>query len=266
MRFALVAIASIAWSLTVLRWSISRARSPWRKRVVIVSMVAGLLAIISVAADLRSIWLRWHAPSSNVAIGITDMGQWWQLSYRRGTRAFITANEIHVPAGALVVLTWKGPRFAAWSARDFLPHGDGSFYFVADSTGVDDVAIVSLWPPSMRHLRIIADAPAAFDRWFDNEASPAKPDDRGSRIFTSAGCTYCHVVRGISESPWKIAPELTHFGSRHTIAGTGLPNERGFLTGWVVNSRALKSGSEMPRNAVDPVVLRQLVAYLESLR
>ena len=265
MRFALVAIASIAWSLAVLRWVFSRPRSPWRERVVAISMVAGFVALISVAGDFRSIWLRWRAPQSNVAIGITDMGEWWRLTYRRGARTFTTANEIHVPAGALVVLTWSDPRFAAWGAHDFLPHGDGSFYFVAEKPGTDKVAIARLWPPSMRHLRIIADAPGAFDRWFDNEASPARPDER-ARIFTNSGCGYCHVVRGVSESPSTIAPELTHFGSRRTIAATGLPNQRGFLFGWVVNSRALKSGSEMPRNAVDPIVLRQLVAYLESLR
>src|SRR5438874_10726464 len=84
--FALVAIASIAWSLTVLRWSISRRHSLWRKRVVAVSVAAGVAAAVSIAADLRSIWLRWRAPHSNVAIVIKDMGQWWHLSYRRGTK------------------------------------------------------------------------------------------------------------------------------------------------------------------------------------
>ena len=267
MRFLLVAIASIAWSLTILRWSFARARSPWRDRVIVVSLVAGLMAIASIAGDLRSLWLRWRAPRSNVIIDIDDMGQWWHLTYRRGTRAFITANEIHVPAGALVSITWKSPRFVAWSAHDFLPHDhDGCFFFVAESTGIDDAVVLSLWPPSRRRLRIIADSPPLFERWFDNEMAPAKSDDVGSRVFASAGCTYCHVVRGVSESPWKVAPELTHFGSRRTIASINLPNRQGFLSGWVVNSRALKSSSEMPRNAVDPVVLRQLVAYLESLQ
>ena len=266
MRFALVAIASITWSLTVLRWSFSRAGSPWRKRTVIVSIVAGVAALASIAGDARSIWLLRHAPDSNVAIGITDMGDWWRISYRRGARACITANEIHVPAGATVLLTWNAPPFAAWSSRNVLPHGDGTFCFVAGSAGVDDVSILRLWPPSRRHLRVVADAPAAFDRWFDNEVAPAKADDSGSRAFVSAGCAYCHVVRGVSESPWKIAPELTHFGSRRTIASTNLPNEKGFLAGWIVNSKALKSRSAMPRNAVDPIVLRELVAYLESLR
>jgi hypothetical protein len=32
MRFTLLAIAGIAWCLTVLRWSISRKRSPWARR------------------------------------------------------------------------------------------------------------------------------------------------------------------------------------------------------------------------------------------
>ena len=54
--------------------------------------------------------------------------------------------------------------------------------------------------------------------------------------------------------------------SRRTIAAIDLPNEHGYLSGWIVNSRALKHGSEMPENNVDAAVLHQLVSYLESLR
>src|SRR5712691_6494689 len=135
MRFGLLAIASIAWSLTVLRWSVARKHSPWRKRAIVVSIIAGLAAIVSFEADLRSLWLRYRAPRSNVAIVITDMGQWWQISYRRGMQSFITANEVHVPAGALVVMAWKGPAPVIWRSHDFLAVGSDRFFFVAETAG-----------------------------------------------------------------------------------------------------------------------------------
>jgi len=127
------------------------------------------------------------------------------------------------------------------------------------------VLLIRLWPPMWRHVRVVADPPGAFDRWFANELrSAARIAD--SELFVSSGCAYCHVIRNVAENPSTIAPDLTHFGARRTIAATDLPNRRGFLSGWIVNSHALNHGSEMPPNRLDPVVLHRLVSYLESLR
>ena len=109
----------------------------------------------------------------------------------------------------------------------------------------------------------MAEPPAQFEAWLRNEARPARA---GSPLFIDAGCAYCHVVRGVAASPSKIAPELTHFAARATIAAIDLPNRRGNLAGWIVHSRAIKHSSEMPQNRLDPAVLHALVAYLESLR
>jgi len=264
MTFALLGVAALIWSLTVLRWSISRRDSPWGGRAMVVSIVAGVIAAASVAADLRSIWLIARAPRSGVAITINDNGEWWQLAYRRGGQSFVTANEIHVPAGAVVAMEWNGPSTVVWRARDFLPHEMNHFAFIGERA--EDLTVLQLWPPTRRHLRIVVDPPAVFDAWFKTQTLPTRWSPQAVELFTSAGCAYCHVIRGVAESPWKIAPELTHFASRRTIAGTGLPNDRGSLSGWVVNSKALKYGSEMPENNVQPAVLHQLVTYLGSLR
>jgi len=258
MTFALLAVFAIAWSLTVLRWSIARRTSPWRRRAVVVSAVAGGLAIVSAAIDLRSIWLMSSAPRSGVTITLRDMGDWWQVLYQRDKRTFMTANEIHVPAGALVTMEWSGPAVVIWR----LPLELGHFAFVPKND--EDLDVLQLWPPMRRHLRIIADP--AFEQWFTAQALPAHFDPSAAELFTSSGCAYCHVVRGVVESPWKVGPDLTHFGSRQTIAMSGMPNRRGFLAGWIVHSNALKRWSEMPENAVRADVLTRLLNDLESRR
>jgi len=256
MTFALLAVFAVAWSLTVLRWSIARRTSPWRRRAVAVSAVAGALAIVSAAIDLRSIWMMSSAPRSRVTISLRDMGSWWQVSYLQDNRRFLTANEIHVPTGALVTMEWVGPPVILWR----LPMELGRFAFVPN--GNEDLVVLQLWPPMRRHLRIVADP--QFKRWFAEQEKPARFDPAAADMFNSAGCAYCHVIRGVAESPWRVAPDLTHFGSRQTIDATGMPNRRGFLAGWIVHSGALKRRSQMPENAVRADVLNHLLKDLES--
>jgi cytochrome c oxidase subunit 2 len=253
MRFTLLAIAGIAWSLTVLRWSISRKRSPWARRAMVVSAIAAIIAIVSMAADLRSIWVRSRAPRPDLTITVNDMGDWWQLEYRRRGISFVTANELHVPAGTVVGVIWSG----VFASREPA--------LVIDRKGHDELTAVAIWPPKLRHLAIVADDAAEFDRWFVREAQPAV-NRSGAPLFTNSGCSLCHVIRGVVAEPSMPAPDLTHFASRRTIATIDLPNKGADLSGWIVNSKALKHSSQMPENNVEAAVLRQLVSYLESLR
>lgn len=123
------------------------------------------------------------------------------------------------------------------------------------------VRIEGVRPPP-RQLHVVVDAPDAFDRWFQNQSAPAHRD---GFLFTSSGCNYCHVIRGVTPEPAMAAPDLTHFASRATIGGTALPNSPGNLAGWIANSHALKPGSGMPDNALAPADLHQLVSDLEAL-
>src|SRR5436189_92672 len=82
------------------------------------------------------------------------------------------------------------------------------------------------------------------EAWWRNEALPARViAGQGAALFTDAGCAYCHIIRGVAAAPSRFAPELTHFAARGTIVAMDLPNQRGNLDGWIVNSRAIKHGS-----------------------
>jgi cytochrome c oxidase subunit 2 len=78
-----------------------------------------------------------------------------------------------------------------------------------------------------------------------------------------------------------VGPNLTHVGTRNTIAAGLYPNEPRFLARWIKNARAMKPGVVMPtlgKNEFDPTTrtrltaglddqqVADLVAYLQSLR
>ena len=250
--FLFFAVAAVGWALVTIRWTFSPRRA---KSVVVMSAVVLGAAVASLALDVRAIGLASAAPRSKLAIHVIPHGDWWQLDYERDGVAFTTANELHVPAQTAVMLTYA-PRPAPSIA-------DG----VCVPLAVDRYALVARRSTTCRlgrrSVRVIADPPAAFDAWLRNEARPACA---ASPLFTDAGCAYCHVIRGVAVSPSKIAPELTHFAARATIAAIDLPNRHGNLAGWIVNSAAIKRSSQMPENRLDPAVLHALVAYLQSLR
>src|SRR5207302_4693967 len=67
-----------------------------------------------------------------------------------------------------------------------------------------------------------SDLDSAFGRWATVQlAGPAAPAsgtaaERGKAVFARSACIGCHTIRGVS--PGVIGPNLTHVGSRTTIA------------------------------------------------
>jgi cytochrome c oxidase subunit II len=84
-------------------------------------------------------------------------------------------------------------------------------------------------------------------------------------VFLTHTCIMCHTVRG-NGSGGKLGPDLTHLASRSTIAAGTLPNNRGNLAGWIVNSQSIKPGNKMPPNPLRSDDLNALLAYLETLK
>jgi cytochrome c oxidase subunit 2 len=105
---------------------------------------------------------------------------------------------------------------------------------------------------------------------------------RGQQAFVS--CIGCHYINGNPMARGVIGPNLTHIGSRHTIAGGLYPNDAKHLARWIKNSRAMKPGSLMPTLGLaqrDPVTkavvtkrtggltdqqIADIVAYLQALK
>ncbi|HEX6051690.1 MAG TPA: cytochrome c oxidase subunit II [Gemmatimonadaceae bacterium] len=106
---------------------------------------------------------------------------------------------------------------------------------------------------------------------------------RGRELFARSACLGCHAIRGtVAASP--IGPNLTHIGSRSTLAAGLYPNDARHLALWIKNARLMKPGAAMPTLGLgqrDPVTgatvsqalgglndqqIADLVAYLQALR
>jgi cytochrome c oxidase subunit II len=98
---------------------------------------------------------------------------------------------------------------------------------------------------------------------------------RGAQLFlraTPMPCAACHTVQGVASGI--VGPNLTHVGSRSSIAAALYPNDAGHLALWIKNSPAMKPGSKMPafgKSAQVPLGLddqqiADLAAYLLSLK
>jgi cytochrome c oxidase subunit 2 len=103
----------------------------------------------------------------------------------------------------------------------------------------------------------------------------------GATLVSRGSCIGCHAIKGVPSMVGTTGPDLTHVGSRLTIAGGLFPNDTRHLAAWIKNSRAMKPGVLMPtqgKGQYDPVVkmtmsvgltdqqIADVVAYLQTLK
>src|ERR1051325_4384516 len=112
--FVVFAVAAILWSFALVV----------RRGVLVVSLVVVAAAIASIALDVRAMQHAARARRSDVNIRIAREGDWWQLEYARGGTAFVTANELHVPIGTAVALSWSGLPAPSIGGAGCLPAGE----------------------------------------------------------------------------------------------------------------------------------------------
>ncbi len=107
---------------------------------------------------------------------------------------------------------------------------------------------------------------------------------RGKQIFSSSACIGCHSIAGNPAAMGVTGPNLTHVGSRSTIAAGRFPNAAAYLALWIKNARKMKPEVIMPTlglDEYDPVLkakvtaaggglkdqqIADIVAYLTALK
>jgi cytochrome c oxidase subunit 2 len=216
-----------------------------------------------------------------LTIEVTGHQWWWEVRYRdvNASQMFTTANEIHIPVGQRVLLkmTAQDVIHSFWvpnlmGKKDLIPGKDTTLMFQADKPGTYRGQCAEYCGLQHAHMALIvvAETPAQFEAWREAQLRPgAEPASdstaRGRQVFLSSPCIMCHTIRG-TQAGSNIGPDLTHIGSRQTIAAGTLPNSRGQLGGWIVDSQSIKPGNRMPPNSLNPDDLQALLDYMQSLK
>jgi cytochrome c oxidase subunit 2 len=207
---------------------------------------------------------------------------WWEVHYLTGEldQQFTTANEIHIPAHRAVNIELRSAdvMHSFWVPSlhgkvDLVP-GHPNFIRIEASEAGDFIGQCAEFCGEQHahmHILVVAQEPADFDQWLANQlkpgVQPASPEALlGQQAFLAGPCAMCHMVRG-TLAGGRVAPDLTHIGSRKYIAANSFPNNNAYLEAWIAHAQSLKPGAKMPNiTQYNGVQLRALVAYLRQLQ
>lgn len=216
-----------------------------------------------------------------LVVRVTGHQWWWRLQYRNpATGGWIeSANELHLPVGrttrvelgsADVIHSFWVPNVAG--KMDVIPGRINVIDLSPRRTGWFRGQCAEFCGLQHAHMAfdVKVESEADFDAWLAGQArSAAAPADavlaRGMQVVTGGQCAECHVVRGTA-ARGRAGPDLTHIGSRRSIAAGTLPFSRGALQGWIAQPQALKPGTMMPPVALEPADADAAARYLESLK
>jgi cytochrome c oxidase subunit 2 len=156
--------------------------------------------------------------------------------------------------------------------KDLVPGYTSRLVVQADTPGVfrGQCAEFCGFQHAKMGLVIVADPPTQYTAWLNCQRGAARPPGdsvqaHGQEIFLSHTCAVCHAINGTPASA-TLAPDLTHIGSRLTLAAGALPNTPAALSAWIDDPRSVKPGTLMPPAGLDPRDVGALVAYLEHLK
>nr|WP_246826485.1 cytochrome c oxidase subunit II [Rhizobium binae] len=289
----IVLVAIIIWLAVVVFMAFAflrRQRQPVldsrseRTMMVFLATATAATAIVVALLTVASFYTTRALNSSGAAdLTITVRAQqwWWQFIYadQDQRQLFQTANELHIPVGRTVRLRLEAadvihsfwvPSLAG--KLDLIPGRENILTLRAEKPGVYRGQCAEFCGLQHSHMAflVIAEDDDEYQRWSAAQrldgAAPSRAEAiAGQAVFLTKPCATCHTIRGTPASG-SIGPDLTHVGSRRTIAAGLFDTTRGSLAAWIADPQTLKPGNNMPVVPLSADELRQLSAYMESLR
>lgn len=205
---------------------------------------------------------------------------WWRVQYQTPQGELVElANEIRLPVGraALFDLTSDNVIHSFWipslgGKLDMIPGRTNQLLLQPTRTGLFQGACAEYCGMSHAFMRFRVQVmeQQAFDDWLAGQARPAQTPvtdtaKKGQRVFMTNGCATCHTIRGTA-AQGRLGPDLTHVGSRLSLASGTLPMEPESFRRWIGHSKDIKPGTRMPPFAIlGEEKLDALAAYLSGL-
>lgn len=282
--YAVVMVAMVA----AIRRNRSRSASdvdlsrPSVRPIVIGGVVLPALLLTTIFAVAETALGRLPDRPPVLTINVTGRQWWWELEYALPALSdrFRTANEVHIPLNQPVrlLLTSADVIHSFWVPRlqgkiDVIPGDTNELRLTATIPGTYRGQCAEFC--GKQHARmgitVVVQDSAAFDQWLGGQLADAQtPADslgaEGEQLFATGACSLCHAVRG-TPALAQVAPDLTHIGSRQTIAAGTLPMTTGSLEGWIANAQLIKPGSKMPTiHGFTGPQLRAIATYVSGLK
>ena len=234
-----------------------------------VILVGLLLASLDATRAIRG-------PAAAMRIEVIGHQWWWEVRYPDA--GIVTANEITLPVGQPVRVDLRSADVihSFWvpnlhGKMDVMPDHLTRFWLQADRAGAYRGQCAEFCGPQHARMafEVLATPVAAFDAWVAAQrVEPPPPQEpqrrRGLAVYQAQGCATCHAISGVSTAT--AGPDLTHVGSRRTLAAGVVPNTPAKMATWITEPQAIKPGSLMPATPLAPDELEALVAYLEGLK
>jgi cytochrome c oxidase subunit II len=236
-------------------------------------LAAGLLLLVVLIPTIHTMRVV-DPPAGDRSPDLLIIGHqfWWEIHYPAS--GVVAANEIHIPAGRPLLLRLESadvihnfwvPQLAR--KIDATPGHPVLIWLQANAPGVflgtcsEFCGVEHAW---MR-IRVDAESPENFAAWQQAQSSTPPPPTgedaiAGQRLFERLACANCHA------SIVAVGPDLTHLAGRETLAAGVITNTPENLARWLADPDAVKRGSLMPDFHLGENEVRQLVAYLETLR
>ncbi len=209
---------------------------------------------------------------------IVDAHQWWwELHYPQS--GVTAANEIHLPVDKHLLLRFESadvihgfwvPSFG--QKIDVIPGHPNHIWLTITRPGLYQGACNSFCGMAHAHMRILvfAQTPDDYNAWLAHQRQPASPPtavaaEKGIKVFKEKNCVNCHSIAGLM-TRGRVAPDLTHVGSRTTLAAGTISNTPENLGKWLRDPQSVKRGVLMPDTGLETDQVTDLIAYLEGLK
>ncbi len=224
------------------------------------------------------------APDGSLSIEVAGVRWWWRVYYTSGqdtngqATRIETANEIYLPVDQPVEfkLTSEDVIHSFWIPSlggkvDMMPGRTNRLKLHPTRKGVFSGVCAEYCGTAHAQMRfrVVVTDQETFDDWLTKQGQGYQENSTvtvGEAMFFSRGCSACHAIRGTS-ADGVVGPDLTHFGSRLSIAAGVLDNTPENLTRWLSDTHSVKPGVEMPEfHSLSDVEIGSIVAFLESLQ
>jgi cytochrome c oxidase subunit II len=202
---------------------------------------------------------------------------WWEVHYVKS--GAVAANEIHLPVGqrllveimsADVIHDFWVPQLAR--KMDAVPGHPNHIWLEADHPGTYLGVCAEFCGNEHAWMRfqVIAQPADQFATWLGAQLqvppTPTSADaQRGQKLFIDRTCSNCHRVAGTPANQ-RVGPDLTHVASRRMLAAGAAENTPENLALWLHDPNTFKPSSNMPNLKLPKDEIRELVAYLETLK